>query len=368
MKLDVYMPVKIISGRGCLNKSVDALKGMGKECLIITSGSSAIKSGALQDAEKALDKIGIKHEIFSSITQNPYTEDCCNAGAKARKINADFIVGIGGGSPLDASKAAAIYATNPEMKPSEIYIRHNPNKPLPLVLIGTTAGTGSEVTGVSVLTDSDNNMKKSISGRDCYAKVAFCDYGYTETVPYDFTVSTALDAMAHSVESYFSSMSNSMSELYAEKSFPMLWKNLKFLCENKSLPSSKAREELYCASIYAGLALNITGACFPHTMGYILTEDYNVPHGKACAAFMIEFVQFARENLPDKADRFFSLMGTDIKEFTTVIDNLADIHIKMTNEDIMHYAARWHDPVKNFSRTPGNFTSATAVDVLKKYL
>ncbi|MCD7774834.1 MAG: iron-containing alcohol dehydrogenase, partial [Clostridiales bacterium] len=283
-------------------------------------------------------------------------------------MNADFIIGIGGGSPLDASKAAAIYASNPKMKPLEIYTRTDTNAPLPLVLVGTTAGTGSEVTGVAVLTDSENGMKRSISGKDCYAKTAFCDYGYTMSVPYDFTVSTALDALAHTVESYFSKVSNSMSELYAEKALPLLWENLKKLDKNKNTPDETMREELYIGSIYAGLALNITGTCFPHTMGYVLTEDFNIPHGKACTAFMTDYLNIAVRQLPEKAERLFSVAGTDFSEFTATVDRLTDVRISMTEEQIEQYGERWAAPVKNFNRTPGNFTKDTAVKILEKYL
>jgi len=366
MIINSYMPVQIISGKGCLKENSGLLKDIGKSCLIITGGNSAKKCGALKDAIEALEKCGISYSVFDGITENPQTADCHRAGEKARENGAEFIIGIGGGSPLDASKAVAIYASNPDLSPVDIYLRKYNNEPLPVVLVGTTSGTGSEVTGVSVLTDSSTGMKKSISGHDCYAKISFCDYSYTETMPYSVTVSTSLDAFAHACESFFSSVANDLSDVYAEKAFGMLRTGLLHFYNNKTLPNECLREELYMASLFAGLCLNITGTCFPHTMGYILTEDFGIAHGRACAAFIPEFIRISAENMPRKAQKLFDIMGMDCDTLCNIVETLSDINITIPPEQMAKYEARWTDPVKNFSRTPGNFTSDTAVNLLKK--
>ena len=367
MTINSYMPVQIISGKGCFKENYELLQKFGKSCLIVTGGTSAKKCGALSDVISCLEKLGISYAVFDGITENPYTADCHRAGACARETGADFIIGIGGGSPLDASKAIAIYAANPSLSPEDIYLRKYDNKPLPVVLVGTTSGTGSEVTGVSVLTDSSVNLKKSISGHDCYSVISFCDYTYTMTMPYSVTVSTALDAFAHAVEGYFSSTANDMSDIYAQKAFEMLRDGLLYFYNNKALPDEKLREQLYNASLIAGLCLNITGTCFPHTMGYILTEDFAIAHGRACAAFIPDFIKISALNMPDKAQTLFDIMGMDCDTLCSLIETLADINIKISDEQMMKYTNRWTDPVKNFSRTPGNFTSATAVDILKRW-
>ncbi len=367
MNISSYMPVQIVSGKGCFNENYKLLQKFGKSCLIVTGGSSAKKCGALNDVVTALEKLGISYFVFDGITENPQTADCHRAGECAREINADFIIGIGGGSPLDASKAIAIYASNPDLSAADIYLRKYDNKPLPVVLVGTTSGTGSEVTGVSVLTDSSVNLKKSISGPDCYSVVSFCDYAYTMTMPYSVTVSTALDAFAHAVEGYFSSTANELSDIYAEKAFRMLRTGLLYFYNNKSLPDESLREELYTASLFAGFCLNITGTCFPHTMGYILTEDFGIAHGRACAAFIPDYIKISAENMPCKAQKLFESMGMDCDTLCNLIETLAAINIKISDEQMQKYSHRWTDPVKNFSRTPGNFTSATAVDILRKY-
>ncbi len=366
MNITSYMPVDVVSGKDCVENNAEKLLQFGKKCLIVTGGNSAEKCGALKDAIAALEKCGIEYSIFNEITQNPYTADCHRAGECARKLGADFIFGIGGGSPLDASKAVAIYSANPNMKAEEIYTRKNINKPLPLVLLGTTAGTGSEVTGVAVLTDSTCDKKKSISGHDCYSALSFCDYTYTLTVPYDFTVSTMLDAFAHATESYFSAVANEISDLYAEKAFKMLKTGFQYFLNNKTLPHESLREELYNASLFAGLCLNITGTCFPHTMGYLMTEDWGIPHGKACAAFTPELLRISAVHKAEKANNLFEIMGMSCEKLCNAIESLANINVKITADKMAEYENRWFDPVKNFSRTPGDFTADTAVNLLKK--
>ena len=159
MKFNFYMPARVISGKGAVRANSAVFGKLGRQCLIVTGGASAKKCGALDDCVFALEQANVRYEIFSGIEPNPQTCTCFKAGALARETGAQFIVGIGGGSPMDAAKAVAVYAANPDMEELAIYTRSIPAKALPVVLIGTTAGTGSEVTGVSVLTNSVTGNK-----------------------------------------------------------------------------------------------------------------------------------------------------------------------------------------------------------------
>ena len=136
MTYSIYMPVKCFWGNGCVAENSSAL-ALGKSCLIVTGKSSAKLSGALDDAVNALKKEGVSYGIFDGIGENPLISACHKAGGAAREIGADFILGIGGGSVLDASKAIAIYASNPDLSPIDIYKREYRNKALPVALIAT---------------------------------------------------------------------------------------------------------------------------------------------------------------------------------------------------------------------------------------
>lgn len=360
----IYMPVKCAWGNNCVNENSDMLVPLGKSCLIVTGKNSAKLSGALSDAIKALEKHNISYEIFDEISENPLVSACRRAGEAARKANAEFILGIGGGSVLDGSKAIAIYASNPDLAPIDIYKREYKNPALPVALIGTTAGTGSEVTAVAVLTNDETGIKKSISGPDCYAAVAFCDPKYTSSMSYKTTVSTALDAFAHAVEGFFTPKCNGILRLFAEKCIPELYRCLEELSKTDEV-SPDLRAPLYYSSIYAGLVINTCGTAFPHPLGYVLTENYGVPHGMACAAFFAPYIDRCAEFSPEKFNGFCR-MTDDIEKVKSVIASLTDLSgVHIGGENAKKYALRWQSVIpRNFTASPGGLTQEEAAEIL----
>lgn len=365
MYKDLYLSTKIISGENCVKENENIFASFGRKCLIVTSKTGAIKSGALHDVTASLDRLNISYEVFDEIRENPLVSTVIEGGKKARAFGADFIIGIGGGSPLDGAKAVAICALNPEFDIDGLYNRQIPAKALPVILIGTTSGTGSEVTGVSVLTNDKNMQKKSISGADCYAAVCFCDAKYTHSMNYDITVSTALDAFAHAVEGYFSGRFNSLANIYAEKAIPMLYKALKALNESNNEPFDEMREQLFVGSLYAGMELNICGAAFPHTVGYVLTEEFGVPHGKACTAFMPLLLMKAKRGDVEKFHMFLRLVGENEEKVINTIKSLTNVKIEASDEDIEKWCSRWANGNKNFDNSPGGFDYKEAEKAIK---
>lgn len=364
MANSVYMPVKCAWGDNCVAENSDMLVPFGKRCLIVTGRNSAKMSGALDDAVSALEKHGISYEIFDEISENPLISACHGAGEAARAANAEFILGIGGGSVLDGSKAIAIYAANPELSPVDIYKREYKNPALPVVLIGTTAGTGSEVTAVAVLTNDETGVKKSISGPDCYAAVAYCDPKYTASMSYKTTVSTALDAFAHSVEGYFTPKCNGVLNVFAEKCIPELYRCLKELSKTDTV-SPDLREPLYYSSIYAGLVINTCGTAFPHPLGYVLTENYGVPHGMACAAFFAPYIDRCEKFASEKFKNFCRMTEKieNVKEVIASLTDLSGLHIG--EENAKNYALRWQSVIpRNFTASPGSLTQEEAAAIL----
>ncbi len=354
MKIDSYMPVRVFSGKNCLIEHSAELVKLGKRCLIVTGKHSAKLSGALDAVTDIFKSNNIDYCVFDKIEPNPFTKTCHAAGEAAREFECDYVLGIGGGSVLDASKAIAIFALNPDLGHADIYSRNIPSKHLPVVLIGTTAGTGSEVTGVSVLTNSDTNLKKSISGTDCYADISFCDSLYTKSVSRETRISACLDALAHAVEAYCASSSNELVEAYSEKAVRLLSPYItKSDFDNLS---DDDIESLYMASLFAGLAINIAGTCFPHTVGYYLTENHNIPHGRACAAFFDVLIERTKKYCPEKFEAISQLINYDIELFTLCVTKLADVKISATEDEIKNVALRWKNGVKNFDRSPGGFS------------
>lgn len=354
-QFNFFMPAQILSGKDIVKFSDDIFASLGEKCLIVTGKSSAEKCGALGDVTAALNKANIEYCIFNKVTENPLTASCCEGGRAARETGADFVIGIGGGSPLDAAKAICVYAANEHIVNDEIYSAEIQNPPLPLVLVGTTAGTGSEVSGVSVLT-RENGRKQSVSGKNYYAKYVFADPKYTYCVPSAVTVSTALDAFAHAVESYFSKrhdfLSRKFSCLAVSEIVPILlkFKNADFVL------TEDERDSLYFASLYAGFALNRGGTCFPHGMGYALTEDYGVPHGMACAVFISAFLRESKKGDSKGYSKLIQSAGISENELLRLLESLCKADITIPIEKIEEYRVRWAN-LKNFKNSPTDFSA-----------
>ena len=367
MDFSFYMPARMLVGDHIVEESSGLLAGLGSRCLLVTGKNSARLSGALGDVTAALDRHGIPWTVYDGIGQNPLLSACWEAGRAARDFGADFLIGIGGGSPLDAAKAAAVYAANPELGPREIYGGHQ-NPALPFALVGTTAGTGSEVTKVSVLTDDETGRKKSISTPDLYARLSLGDpRRYTATLPRRFTISTALDAVCHSVESYFAKTGDPISRACAVEALLLLIPVLRAIQEPDTLPDSGQRQKLYLGSIYAGLAFNGPGLCFPHAMGYLLSEEYGVPHGEACAVFLPQFIEAAAREEAQLSSRLFARLGTRKQELAAFVGSfVAGLELPvLPDQELEALLPRW-DGSPNMERTPGDFSREKRLAVLKK--
>lgn len=337
-----YMPTRILTGIGILQKHKNIFPELGKKCCIVTSKSSGRLSGALDDLLDIIKEDGIDYVIFDEISQNPTVISCIEAGKIAYLFNADFIVGVGGGSVLDASKTAAVVAANPELTEELIYKQSWTNKPLPLILIGTTAGTGSEVTYVSVMTNKDG-IKKSIHNDDLYALYAFGDPRYTISMPEKVRISTAIDALAHLLESYFNNNADDISRAYSLKGVRMIYPKLKLLAERKEL-SDEDLEVIYNASILGGLAINSTGTVFCHTLGYYFTERYHVPHGFACALFTNELLDYEYTHHQEYCNAFFETVQIDREEMKALIDELLpEMNFHLSEEEIAGMLPRYTD-------------------------
>ncbi len=368
LDFNLSIPAKVISGKGCVKENSSKLAAFGKKCIIVTGGKSAVLSGALADIQSALEENEIQFTVFDKIGPNPLLESCHEAGKIARDFGAEFVIGIGGGSPLDAAKATAVFAANKSFAPTDVYAAKKRNRALPLVLVGTTAGTGSEVGRVAVLTNGETGRKKSISPDDCYPTLTFADSSYTHSLPYSVTVSTALDALSHAIEGYFSQKCTDIPTMFAKKAVPMIWSGLKFLESTKSLPDAKMREQLYYGSLYAGITLAYCGTAFPHPLGYILTENYGTPHGTACAVFMPHFIERAQRFENEKLTHLLSLINESADSFCETVKNLTNAgNIKMTDEQIDSYCSRWSESIPaNFKFSPGGFTKEDAECIFKK--
>ena len=363
--MEFYMPTELITGKDCVKNSRGKIARFGKRCLVVTGGSAAVRSGALADIEEVLNDQGIAYTVFSGIAPNPALHSCMEGGRLAFDFGAEFVLGIGGGSPLDAAKAISVFAADPELTEEQFYSAVWPKQPLPIVLIGTTAGTGSEVTSVSVLTDS-KGKKHSIHERRLYAALAMGDPRYTMSLPRAATLSTGIDAIAHCVESCFSRKADLLSRQFSVEGVRLGLPILQAAAEPDAILNISQREGLYHASILGGLAINRTGTVFPHNVGYYLTEHYGIPHGCASAVFMPELLGHVKQCEPTLYKDFFERVGTDEETLLSLVEKTVPRReIVLSEEEIRMALPRWENngSVRN---TLGNVTTEQIAKMLKK--
>lgn len=343
MSFNFRMPTEIVSGVDVIKNNCDKLI-LGKKCFIVCGRNSAKACGALDDVTAEFDKVGVKYEVFNKMMENPLMSVCYEGGRAAESFGADFIVAIGGGSPMDGAKAIAAYAANPEVARDDIFTA-DIKKSLPIVAIPTTAGTGSEVNSYSILTIDEKNVKKTFKSVHSYPKFALLDPKYTETLGYDYTVSTALDAFCHCIESYLSPNATEISRAFAVIGGRKIYSALKELEKigkgDDALEKMKPlRYELLTGACAGGIAINTAGTGFNHPLGYNLTLNNNIPHGRACGVFMEEYVSF---NLKTELGRkllseFCGAVSSDSPE--KVAENIVKwsaVDVTLTEDEISCY-------------------------------
>ena len=349
--------VKVLYDKDVVLKSGELIRSLGEKYLIVCGKNSARLSGALDDV---LSVIGDKeYVIYDRIRENPEVASVLEAAKPLS--NSTCVIGIGGGSPLDAAKVIACLKHNPAETEEELYGQKWENKRLPLILIGTTAGTGSEVTKVSVLSRA-NGHKNSIHNDLFYADYALCDPKYTFSMPDRTRASTAVDALTHCNESYFSNKATDESRNYALQGIKLLLSGIGQL----NNVNEKACDDLYQGSLYGGLAIDVTGTVFAHNVGYYFTENYHLPHGFACALFQEDLFDFELQNNKEYTEEFFSRIGMKQEEYIGLINSLLpETDIVMDEETLEEILPRWENngSVKN---TLGKMTVEDVERILRK--
>ncbi len=307
MDFKFNMPVELIFGTGVIKKNTCKFN-LGKKALIVTGKNSARLSGALEDVTFALDSEGIDYCIFDDVINNPTIENVSLGTSFGKKNKADFVIAIGGGSPMDAAKAISALMTN-DIEPIDLINGISLKKSLPIIAVPTTSGTGSEVTPYSVLTVPSLKTKKSFSSHSSFPVTAFADPSYTYTMPWEVTVDTAFDAFSHLLESYLSIRSTPMNDSIAVEGIKQFAKCMGGIA-NKKIDESIRRLLMY-SSCLGGIAIAHTGTTVIHAMGYSLTFFKGFSHGRANAMIISEYLAFNMESEPEKIQNVLKILGLD---------------------------------------------------------
>ncbi len=336
MEFKFRLGTTIFFGKDCLKNNKNEILNLGKRALIVTGKSSGHLSGALTDVTDILKNNNIPYSIYNDVANNPTVENVEEGAQTAREFGADFIIGIGGGSPLDASKAIAVLSTN-DICGSELFSNSFENKMLPVVCIPTTAGTGSEVTPYSILTKKDINSKKSFGNDGTFPTKSFLDPGYTESMSYDLTVNTAVDALSHAIEGYLTKKSTPISDILALETMKIFGESVEKMTKNKF--DYKLREQLLYMAMLGGIVISQSGTTLVHAMGYSLTYFKGIPHGRANGVLLEKFLKFNHTIAKDKIDNMLKIMGIkSIEDFGDVIDLLFKEKIALNDEEIDEFS------------------------------
>lgn len=365
LNFSFYVPTQIIHGQEVIVRNADQFKKFGKKALIVTGKHSAKICGALADVETALMQTRIKYQVYDQVENNPSVANIDDAVTVVSSFNPDFIIGIGGGSPLDAAKTIAILAVN-DVDARQILKTNLKNKPLPIIAIPTTAGSGSEVTPYAVLTVPEKQTKKSFSDLSIFPKLAFLDYRYTESLETETTRDTAVDALAHLIEAYLSRKANDASDLLVEAGLK-LWSRCISDLKTEAF-SQGMRDNLLVASALGGMAIAHTGTTVGHALGYPLTYFHDIPHGRATGWILAEYLRYNFSHAKSRVEKVLKILYMqELTDFSHLLHQLVPRTMKLTEEQISDYGIA-ASRTKNATHSLGDVTSQICMDILRSSL
>ena len=283
------IPNHTVVGTNVLVEAAPLLKKMGNKAFIVTGRHVAV-SDMMKQLTALLDENGIGCVIFDGITGEPTDTMIENGVEMLKSSGCDFIIGIGGGSPLDSAKAIAAMAVN-EGSIADYNGKEITGEILPLAAIPTTAGTGSEATKFTVITDSEKGIKMLLKGDVLVPKLAIVDSSFTVGAPKSVTSATGLDALTHAVEAYTSRKAFSMTDTLAVSAVKRIMKYLPIAY--KEPDNSLAREQMSIAALEAGICINNSSVTIVHGMSRPIGALFHVPHGMSNAMLLKECLSFA---------------------------------------------------------------------------
>ena len=389
-----FVPTDIYIEKDCVKNHAKNLLAVGKRTLIVTGRHSAAANGSLSDVTEILKTGEVPYQVFNEVEENPSTDTVGKAAQIAREFNADFIIGIGGGSAIDAAKAVALLLVNPNLNADELHkAPSHPFHHAPVVAVPTTCGTGSEATPVAIITNHKINLKKSIP-HVIFPVLALVDGKYLASAKKQLIVNTAVDALAHMVESILNVKSNLFNRMCPEYGLK-LWgqcKDALLADERRATPNrdkncaapdrgtaaperknaapidANLYEKLMLTSTIAGMSIAQTSTAVPHGMSYDLTLHAGTPHGPAVGYFLAAYIEVCAKFVPQDVEKILALLGLQsVKEFAEMIRKLIGT-CTVTREMRDQFAAAMKVNCSKLDLVPGKITPADIDYIYEKSL
>lgn len=360
-----FMPTKVICEKDAIKTQGHLIKNFGDTALIVTGRHSSRANGSLENLTTVLKTNNIKYFIFDEVEENPSTETI----NKIKKLHIDnginVVIGVGGGSPMDASKAASVLLANTGMDAKDLFTTDE-FKSLPVVAIPTTAGTGSETTQYSILTDHEIENKLAIKTK-LFPTLAYLDASFLMNTPKEITINTAIDALSHLIEGYLSTQGNIFSNALAESGLKLFKECIPFLEDETII--FEVREKLLAASSIAGMVIAQSGTSLPHGMGYPLTYHHNAPHGMANGLLLKEYLKSYANHESERIENILKLLEfSNIDELGTFIKRLSTITLNISQNELKAYAEYMISNKAKLKNHPFKITFEELLSIYEKSL
>ncbi|OGQ00096.1 MAG: alcohol dehydrogenase [Deltaproteobacteria bacterium RBG_19FT_COMBO_52_11] len=296
-------PSVIVNGPGAAKEAGSFAKGIGKKALIVTDRNLE-KFGLLNDVKNSLEMAGIPFAGYNNVMNEPTMDHSAEGLNIYRETQADFLVAVGGGSPIDAAKSIAALANNPGKMSDFAGANRIPRPGAPLIAIPTTAGTGSEVTQFTIITDTTRDVKMLISSPHIMPRVALVDPLMTLAMPRSITAATGLDALTHAIEAYVSVKAQPITDTLALQAIRVIAGNLRQAWSNAD--NLEARTHMAIGALQAGLAFSNSSVALVHGMARPIGAYFHVPHGVSNAALLPLVIEFS---IPGNPQRYAEIAG-----------------------------------------------------------
>lgn len=338
-----FLPINVVFGCGKVKEVGNLTKAYGKKALIVTGRSSAKKSGIYDKVNESLKKVGIYTVLFDKVTPNPLTTTAEEGAKFAKENGCDVVVAIGGGSIMDCAKAIAFLSVNSGNINDYIFNKLHSDKALPLVLIPTTCGTGSEGNGFAVLTNPENGDKKSLRCNAIVAKVSIVDPECMMTMPKNVLASVGFDALCHNIEAYTSKIAQPFTDALSLYGISLIADNLVNVYNGKG--GKEAWEKIALASTIGGMVINTAGVTLAHGMEHPASGLKNIVHGQGLAALTPVVIEASYKGNRDKFGKIARIFGGLTAEdcsvkIRTLLKKL-DLDLKLSNLGIKEEDIKW---------------------------
>jgi len=326
---------RIVQGAGTLNSIVDELKQLGGTKAIIVTDPGLVATGIIDQLEVLLKAGNMPFVRFDQVEADPRFELVDQVVQLVKGEQVDCVVGIGGGSSLDIAKVVSVMVTNPGSVEDYFGIDLVQKPGIPLVLIPTTAGTGSEVTPIVILSDHQEKLKKGVVSAHLFPSTALLDPELTVGLPPAVTAATGMDALIHAMEAYTSINANSMTDMLAIQAMDLIYNNIRTAYANGS--DIAAREKMLEGSMLAGMAFANAGVTAVHAFAYPIGAEFHIPHGIANTIMLPPVMAFNLiGNLEKFADiaRIFGENGEGMSSRKLAEHGLAAVHALATDLNV----------------------------------